>query len=125
MEVIMVILVIGIMASSITGLVPDQVARASYTRSLASDIRRAQALAMSQGGGFRILSTSSNSYEIRDATGAAVTGTKVTLADMVVSSFNILFDRFGTPTSGAATVTLTDAFGSNTVSVSLNTGAVS
>ncbi|MBF0423350.1 MAG: prepilin-type N-terminal cleavage/methylation domain-containing protein [Magnetococcales bacterium] len=123
MEVIMVIVVIGLVSNSILKLFPDHLIRVSSTRNLVSDLRKAQTLSMNQGGGFRILSTAANSYEIRDATGATVTGTTVTTDGIIFSSFNTQFDRFGSPT-GSGSITVTDSFGTSTVTVSANTGYV-
>lgn len=124
MELIMVVVVLGLLSSSTTNLFPDHVARVANTRRLAGDIRMAQSLSMSRGGGYRILTTSANSYEIRDGSGVAIPGSAVTLSSTVVTGFNILFDRFGTPSGSTITINVTDTQGTSSITMRANTGYV-
>ncbi len=124
MELIMVIVVIGLLSSSTVSLFPDHVARVANTRRLAGDIRMAQSLSMSRESGHRILTTSANSYEIRNGSGVTIPGSTVTLSGLVVTGFNVQFDRFGTPYGSTITINVTDTRGTSSVTMRANTGYV-
>lgn len=124
MELIMVVIVLGLLTSSTMNLFPDNVERVANTRRLAGDIRMTQSLSMSRGGNYRILTTSANSYEMRNSGGATIPGSTVTLPGIVVTGFNIFFDRFGTPSGTTVTINVTDTKGTSSVTVRTNTGYV-
>ncbi len=123
-ELIMVIVVIGLLATSAVDRNPTGVDRVAKARRLASDIRLTQSYAMSRGVDFRILSTGLDSYEIRDAGGDLFQGNQTSLSGVSLSSFDILFGQLGEPTGGAETITLTSASGDTTVQVLADTGYV-
>ncbi|MBF0438425.1 MAG: type II secretion system protein [Magnetococcales bacterium] len=124
LELIIVVMIMGILSVTAISLWPSGVDRVAAARQLANDIRLAQSYAMARGGGFRILSIDSTTYQIRRVTPETVmTGTN-TLAKGTVTGFNIQFNSLGAATSGAGTITITDTDGSTDLTVIAATGAV-
>ncbi|MBF0159639.1 MAG: prepilin-type N-terminal cleavage/methylation domain-containing protein [Magnetococcales bacterium] len=124
-ELIMVVVMIGLMATSALSMVPQDVDRVSWARRLVGDLRLAQSYAMNRGVNYRLIRTSTSSYEIRDINGTPFPGSSVTLPEAIFSSFDIVFDRLGQPVNGAATITVTDRNAQiSTVTLLATTGVV-
>ncbi len=118
MELIMVIVIIGMMATSAISIVPDDLDRVGWARQLVGDLRVAQSYAMNRGVDYCLHRINDNSYEICDTScsGASVPGSLVTVPGIVFSAFDILFDRLGQPT-GSSAITLTEHGHTSTVTV--------
>ncbi|MBF0425032.1 MAG: prepilin-type N-terminal cleavage/methylation domain-containing protein [Magnetococcales bacterium] len=123
-ELIMVIVVLGVLSVYAAAKSPgSSLTLRSSADQLAMDIRQAQAYSMSNTGtgDYSILSTTSDTYQIRDPGGTPVS--TVTLSGVTLTSFNILFDGRGQPAAGVI-ITLTMGSSSRTVEVVFPTGLV-
>jgi prepilin-type N-terminal cleavage/methylation domain-containing protein len=146
-ELIVVILVMAIMARIAVARWPgNNITLNAQAQQLGSQIRRTQALSMSQGQRFR-LNLSSGSYSITNSAGTTYftdtirgqntltfpSGITASWSTAILSSNLISFDGNGTPYTNAtatvalastAVITLTSAGYSRTVSISPGTGRV-
>ncbi|SRR5579883_91457 len=112
---------------------------------LANDVRYTQVLSMTKGQRYRLVKTSSTTYQIQNSSGTAIIGamgsTTVTLGTGIsfgtltnLPNSLIAFDGNGTPyvdtgspgtaLSSTATMPLTDGSNTNTVSITPQTGRV-
>jgi len=147
-ELIVVLLVVGILAAALMPRSTDRaVSVAAQADQLANDIRYVQSMAMTQGQRYRILLTTTT-YAIiavsgsvavpHPATGSTTpvplaSGVTITIPPTNLPNNLIAFDGRGIPyTDSAATtllaanavITLTGAGGSNTLTISPQTGTV-
>ena len=147
LELVITIIILGALAvftfSSWTG---STINLGGQTQQLANDIRYAQSLAMTKGQRYRWIKTSSNTYQIQNSSGTAITlatgSTTVTLNSGI--SFGALsnlpnslvnFDGAGVPytdtgspgtaLSSTASIPLTSGSDTTTVTVTSSTGRVS
>ncbi|MEO5340955.1 MAG: prepilin-type N-terminal cleavage/methylation domain-containing protein [Magnetococcus sp. MYC-9] len=127
MELIVVITLLGVLSTYFTFNLPEQgaVVRLARARQLAADLRVAQSYAMNRGVDYRLIRTAVNRYEIRDAMGAVVPGSQVSLPEVTLSpAFDVLFGRLGDPKTGLAEILVTDTTNSSKVTVLAGTGLI-
>lgn len=145
-ELIVVISLISILAAGVYLNWPGSTMNlAAQTRQLANDLRYTQALSMTTGQRYRLVRTSSNTYQILNSSGSAMVlmgRTTITLASGItfgsltnlpnsLVAFNGLGAPYtdtgnpGTPLSTTATLSLTTNGETRTVSITPETGRVS
>ncbi len=122
MELIMVMTIVGIVAVYAGAKWQGDLTLYPKTDQLMNDIRRAQALAMSRGVNFTILTVGADSYKIQDATGVAVDLQPTVLAGVTITSFAFTFDRMGDPGAVTQSVKLSMDGESVTIQVVGKTG---
>jgi prepilin-type N-terminal cleavage/methylation domain-containing protein len=146
-ELIMVISIIGILSVfAFFALQNTSMNIGAQAQQIANDLRYAQSLAMAKGERYRWVKTSSNTYQIQNNAGTAITlnlgNTTVTLNGRIVFGTltnlpnNLVnFDGFGAPysdtaTPGAAlssnaTIPITSGSSTQTITITAETGGVS
>ncbi|MBF0175465.1 MAG: prepilin-type N-terminal cleavage/methylation domain-containing protein [Magnetococcales bacterium] len=123
-ELIMVIVVLGILSVHVmTRMSGNTMELRSKADQLAMDIRQTQAYSMSNTGvgDFSIQSTATDTYQIRNPVGTALSTT--TLSGVTLTNFALSFDGRGQPNAGV-TITLTMGTSTRTVQVVATTGLV-
>lgn len=115
LELVFVLVIVGVIAAVAVPKWSSNAHLGLGAEQLAQDIRYAQALSMSRGGGYTIVRTASDTYR--------VDGNTTVLEDVSITPlFNILFDKNGLPPA-TTTISLSDSGESVTVTVKA-TGAV-
>ncbi|MBF0163269.1 MAG: type II secretion system protein [Magnetococcales bacterium] len=104
-ELIMVMVIMGILAVYIGARWQGDLSFPVKVDQLVNDIRRAQALAMSKDGNYRIENVGSDSYRIVDASGVAVDPQPTQLEHVTFPTFAFTFNGRGAPVNGNAEVT--------------------
>ncbi|MEO5333225.1 MAG: type II secretion system GspH family protein [Magnetococcus sp. YQC-5] len=120
LEMIMVVVMLGLLAFYMGMASPNSINRVALARQLVNDIRLAQAYALNYNPsvGASIVSTGSNTYNVCTPTAIC---TSMTLGDAIMTSFNLVFDGYGSTSNATITVTMN---GTTTIQVTGATGLV-
>ncbi|MBF0440221.1 MAG: type II secretion system protein [Magnetococcales bacterium] len=122
-ELVMVMTIIGIVTVAAGVKWPGDLTLHPKAEQLMNDIRRTQALAMSQSGHYTISGTG-NSYQIQDALGTVVDSLVFSPVGIVIAPFSITFDDRGDPGATNQDFHLSMDGQSVTIRVIGNTGVV-
>jgi prepilin-type N-terminal cleavage/methylation domain-containing protein len=125
-ELVTVIAILGVISATVVMKWPTGMNLATSSQQLIQDLRYTQSLAMNRGSGYKLVWVDQNTYRILTPASAELTRADVSGVTLTSNypGVSVTFNGLGQPTGGSVTMTLYDGSGSQTVTVSAETGMV-